>query len=105
MKTNAVPAVIMLTAGLIDCILSFYEHVSLFVFTRRLLIVLVIFYILGCVVKIVLDCNFKEMGEPEENEPEDSLAEEETLAEETEEPELSAEEDVNNMETDNADTE
>lgn len=107
MKTNAVPAVIMLTAGFIDCILSLYEHVSMFVFTKRLLIVLVIFYVLGCIVKIVLDCNFKEMEETEETEEkelEDTLAEEDILAEEVQEPETSDEEDSDNMDPDRADT-
>lgn len=100
----------MLTAGLIDCILSLYERVSMFVFTKRLLIVLVIFYILGCIVKIVLDCNFKEMeeteetGESEEKELEDALADEDTLAEEVQEPETSDEEDSDNMDPDRADT-
>ena len=113
MKTNAVPAVIMLTAGFIDCILSLYEHVSMFVFTKRLLIVLVIFYVLGCIVKIVLDCNFKEMEETEESEGaeeseekelEDAPAEEDILAEEVQEPEISDEEDSDNMDPDRADT-
>lgn len=62
MKTNALPAVIMLTAGLIDCVLSIYCRLSLWRFTWQLLLVLVIFYILGCVVKIILDCNFKDMN-------------------------------------------
>ena len=38
MKTNSVPAVIMLTAGLIDCIVSIYQRLSLFDFTKQLLI-------------------------------------------------------------------
>lgn len=69
MKTNWVPAVIMLMAGLIDCIISIYYHLSLWQFTKQLLLVLIIFYVIGCVVKIVLDCNFKEMKEeiPEDN--------------------------------------
>lgn len=63
MKTNGVPAVIMLTAGLVDCILSIYCRLSLWRFTWQLLLVLVIFYVLGCIVKIIIDCNFKEMSE------------------------------------------
>lgn len=66
MKTKAVPAVIMLTAGLIDCILSIYCQLSLWRFTWQLLVVLVIFYILGCVVQIILDKNFAGMQETEE---------------------------------------
>ena len=87
MKTNAVPAVIMLTAGLLDCILSLYEHMSFFQFTKRLLIVLVAFYILGCAVKIVLDMNFKDEEEQEETEQEDMQEEEGVLPEEGQEEE------------------
>lgn len=36
------------------------------VFIKTLLAVLIIFYLLGCIVKLVLDKNFKEMDEPEE---------------------------------------
>jgi uncharacterized membrane protein len=59
MKTKSLPAVIMLVAGFIDCILAICYHLSLWEFTRQLLLVLVIFYLLGCVVKIVVDVNFK----------------------------------------------
>ena len=40
------------------------------VFIKTLLAVLSIFYLLGCIVKLVLDKNFKEMDEPEENQEE-----------------------------------
>ena len=43
MKTNSVPAVIMLTAGLIDCIVSIYQRLSLFDFTKQLLITIMFF--------------------------------------------------------------
>ncbi len=106
MKTNAIPAIIMLTAGLIDCILSFYERVSLFKFTKRLLIVLVIFYVLGCVVKIVIDCNFKEEEEVAEAEPEEVPEGDETFTEEeVKEPEVPDGNEEENTDFDNADTE
>lgn len=68
MKTNAVPAVVMLLAGLIDCIASIVQRLSLFDFTRRLLIVLVVFYLLGCAVKLVLDVCVMRMADPPEEE-------------------------------------
>lgn len=58
MKTNYVPAIIMLLAGLVDSVISIYYKLDLYSFTKRLLLVLVIFYILGCVVKIILNINF-----------------------------------------------
>jgi phosphotransferase system glucose/maltose/N-acetylglucosamine-specific IIC component len=55
MKTNHIPAIIMLSAGFIVCICNIHKSVSLFDFTRQLLIVLVVFWIIGLVVKAVLD--------------------------------------------------
>lgn len=110
MKTNAVPAVIMLTAGFIDCILSLYEHVSLYQFTKRLFLVLLIFYILGCVVKIILDMNIKdESEESEEDEQENEDAPEEGVVEnsgqDTENDSAEEMEDSENTDPDREDTE
>jgi flagellar biosynthesis/type III secretory pathway M-ring protein FliF/YscJ len=70
-KTKSLPAIIMLVAGLIDCIFSIYYHLSLWEFTRQLLLVLIIFYLIGCVVAIVIDINFKAMEEEEGEEKEE----------------------------------
>lgn len=79
MKTNAVPAVVMLLAGLIDCVVSIYQRLSLFDFTKRLLLVLVVFYLIGCVVKLVLDVCIGKIDDPQPKEEEaPSEAEEET---------------------------
>ena len=59
MKTNGVPAIIMLAAGFIDCVIAILTHMSLWNFTRQLLLVLVLFYVIGCVVKMIIDRNFK----------------------------------------------
>lgn len=80
MKTKQVPVVITLIAGLCTCILGFITHMETTRFVWTLLVVLVIFYILGCVAKLVLDKNFKEETEEEATEK----AEEESDAEETE---------------------
>lgn len=72
MKTKEIPAFIMLTAGLINCVISIYHRVSLFEFTKRLLIVLVVFYLFGLMVKLILDINFP----PVEEEPTDEENEE-----------------------------
>ena len=57
MKTNGVPAMVMLLAGFVDCLIAIRTHMTLGSFTRQLFLVLVIFYIIGCVVKIILDRN------------------------------------------------
>ena len=55
MKTNGVPAIIMLAAGFIDCVIAILTHMSLWNFTRQLLLVLVLFYVIGCVVKMMTE--------------------------------------------------
>ena len=60
MKTKSIPAMIMLLAGFVACIAGIRAHMDLAGFMKMLLIVLVVFYFLGSVVKIVLDKNFAE---------------------------------------------
>lgn len=66
MKTNNVPAIVMLVAGFIDCVIGIRMKQPLLPFTRQLLIVLLIFYILGAVIKVILDRNFNDMKDLEE---------------------------------------
>ena len=87
MKTKQVPVIITLVAGLITCILGFTMHMESGQFVSTLVIVLLSFYILGCIAKLVLDKNFKEETEEATEE-----AVEEADAEETEEAEESTEE-------------
>lgn len=105
MKTNGIPAIIMLTAGFVDCVIAIYTHASLWNFTRQLLLVLIIFYVIGCVAKVILDRNFKDMGQEEDKtaqqdtedtEPEGTEEQEKTEGEpqenaEDETPDVSAE--------------
>ena len=83
MKTNGVPAMVMLLAGFVDCLIAIRTHMTLGSFTRQLFLVLVIFYIIGCVVKIILDRNIDKMEDvktveelPEEKEQTDGSQEE-----------------------------
>lgn len=93
MKTNYIPAIVMLSAGFIDCLFAIYQHLSLMEFTRQLLLVLVVFLVLGCVVKIVLDKTMVIMADKEET------SEEEEPEPEPEEP---SEEEPERMEPDDA---
>lgn len=88
MKTKQVPVIIMLVAGLITCILGFTMQMETAQFVRTLVIILISFYILGCIAKLVLDKNFKE--EPEEEATEE--AGEESVGEGTETTEETTEE-------------
>ena len=63
MKTKQVPIIITLAAGLITCIIGVVMHMETGQFVKTWSIVLISFYILGCVAKLVLDHNFKEEAE------------------------------------------
>ena len=89
MKTNGVPAMIMLAAGFIDCVIAILTHMSLWDFTRQLLLVLVLFYVIGCVVKMIIDRNFKDSKQEQKSEESDQEKTDQTetnqTTEETEE--------------------
>ena len=87
MKTNNVPALVMLSAGLVDCVIAIKMGHPLWPFTRQLLLVLIIFYILGSIIRVILDRSFQDMddleemdledlGEPQEMEQEEATDEE-----------------------------
>ena len=87
MKTKQIPILITLAGGLLTCILGFVMQMETNQFVKTLVIVLISFYILGCIAKVVLDKNFKEETEEATEE-----AVEEADAEEKEEAEESTEE-------------
>lgn len=55
MKTKEIPAIVMLIAGGIYCLLGIVYQISLMDFCVQLLIVLLVFWILGGSVRIFLD--------------------------------------------------
>ncbi len=85
MKTKPIPALVMLTAGVIACAAGIIGRMELLDFTKMLLGVLVVFYILGCIAKLIIDRNFKEMEE-------DTTDGEDAAADGEEEPEQAQEE-------------
>jgi large-conductance mechanosensitive channel len=76
MKTKYIPAIIMLAAGLVACLVMIRSGVSNEEFIRILLIVLVLFLIIGWVVRFILEILLKKM-EPQQ-ETDEALAAEET---------------------------
>ena len=76
MKTKSIPAIVMLAAGFVTCIAGLLTHIESIRFFKILLAVLVIFYIIGCIVKAIIDRNFKEMEE--ETTDGEAVSEEET---------------------------
>ena len=58
MKTKTIPVMLMLVAGAIACVLGFVYHYETTQFFTMVLTVLIVFYVLGCIVKIIIDKNF-----------------------------------------------
>ena len=88
MKTKQVPVMITLVAGLITCLIGFVMQMETARFVKALVIVLISFYILGCIAKLILDKNFKEETEEatdEAVEEADSEEQEESAEDSTEE--------------------
>ncbi len=65
MKTKHIPAMVMLIAGFAMCIISFVNDFSFSFFIRAMFFALLGFYILGYIIKIVLDINITKMNEDE----------------------------------------
>lgn len=64
MNTKPIPAIIMLTAGFVTCVVGIVQHFSFGTYIKTLFLVLIGFYLLGCVVKLVLDKGFRVMDDP-----------------------------------------
>ena len=77
MKTKSIPAILMLLAGAIACVLGFIYHYETTQFFTMVLTVLIVFYVLGYIVKIIIDKNFP----VEETEKKDSTEETEETKE------------------------
>lgn len=82
MKTKQIPAVIMLIAGLVTSIAAILSHMETVQFLKILVVVLVVFYILGCIAKVILDKNFREEVEEATEEAEEEETVEEVQEEE-----------------------
>ena len=89
MRTNYVPAIVMLLAGAVYCLIGLRAGTPLLDFTVQLLIVLLVFYVLGGIIRMVLD---KFMGEVGVKKDEETVEEQETSQEEPEKQEETEEE-------------
>ena len=80
MNRKNLPLLLMLTAGAVTCIITFIEEYTMTETLVALFVVLLIFYVLGSVLKWTLDffeqqneARLKEEGEVIEKESEDSV--------------------------------
>ena len=64
MNTKPIPAIVMLIAGFVTCIIGIVQHDAFGVFVKKLFLILIAFYLLGCIVKLVLDKGFLVMDDP-----------------------------------------
>lgn len=61
MNTKSLPAVLALIAGFVTCIISFAQRVDTVVFAKKFIIVCIIFFAIGTVIRIVIQMNFKDL--------------------------------------------
>lgn len=87
MKTKPIPAIIMLIAGFVACVIGICQHMDMELFLKTVLITMIVFLVLGQIVRIILDRNIEKMADPKEEETEET--EENTSDDETEEKEES----------------
>lgn len=87
MNTKPIPIIITLIAALVSCVASIIQHVSFTIFTTRLLWVVIIFGVMGSIIKVVLDKSLNVMEEEtdEENEENEESELEDVISENTEE--------------------
>ena len=88
MKTKEIPAIVMLLAGGVYCLLGILYQIPLMEFSVQLLTVLLIFWMFGGIVRILLDKYMSEFEDKTEEETEEKDADEES-----EEPEEDLQED------------
>lgn len=81
------PAMVMLSAGLVDCVIGFVKHMALWDFTKQLLIVLVTFFVIGCIVRVVLSKAIDATADKEVSEEKTEKDEENQNTDETKEEE------------------
>ncbi len=63
MKTKQIPAIVTLFAAFAMCIISYVNDYSLSFFIRAMFFVLLGFFILGVVIKIILDMNVSQLDD------------------------------------------
>lgn len=84
MNTKPIPIIITLIAALVSCVASIIQHVSFTIFTTRLLGAVIIFGVIGSIVKVILDKSLNVMEEETDEENEESELED-VISEDTEE--------------------
>lgn len=82
MERNNLPIILMLVAGAVTCVITFIQNDSILKKLAALLIVLIVFYVMGTVIKWMLDEFDKRNAERNQIPEEEVLEEEEEVEEE-----------------------
>lgn len=85
MKTKSIPVTLMLVAGAIACVLGFIYQYETTQFFTMVLIVLIVFYVLGGIVKMIIDRNFSGISVKKTEKSEESEETKENIESESEE--------------------
>lgn len=72
MKTNYIPALVMLAAGVIDSVFALLHQMELLDYLKQLLLVLILFLLIGNILKMILDIGIKKMADKDEEQEEKS---------------------------------
>ena len=67
MKVKCVPAIVTLSAGLVNCIVSIHYHLDTYTYLKQLLFVLILFYFVGCILQWILDFGINKMEDKKVN--------------------------------------
>ena len=84
MKTKDLPAIVMLLAGGVYCLIGIRYQIPLMDFLIQLLIVLLIFWIFGGIVRMALDKFMGEIEDKSKSEEDEETDEEDAEGEKTE---------------------
>ncbi len=68
MKTRPIPAIIMLIAGFIACLLGIFQHLDMEMFVKTVLFSMIVFLVIGQGVRIILERNMGKMADKKEPE-------------------------------------
>ena len=90
MNTRNIPALVMLTAGLVAGIVMFRMHYSLYTMSWVILLVFAVFYVLGCLIRLMLDKFGMQQEKKKEAEQEGEAAQETGQQEEKQQTEVGA---------------
>ncbi|MGN0342637.1 MAG: hypothetical protein ACI4DO_07570 [Roseburia sp.] len=78
MKTKAIPAIVMLIAGFISCVISIYKGQDFLTFAKSLILVMLIFYVIGGIAALLIQKSILAAKEENKEQSEETEGDEKT---------------------------